>query len=356
MKAFKFLFLFLVSSSLIHAQITITYSDVLAKSTVGNEQDYYVDTTTHCINIGNLGSTSWNFSTFTQDFHYDKSNIDCATSPYYSDYSGSAVCIYSTTSNPFSVENWTYQSLTTNMVNLHGMVSYTYFGPGVFSESKTHYTPLDHSMPIPCTYNTNWSHSGSSQTITENSVIGLDTSNTTYSFTSVCDAYGQMTLPGGITVDALRIKKDETSWRDGIYSRTISYFFLTKTNHMAVVTVDTTQPTTGTINVLNLAYAVPLSTNIWEISTQANEYKLFQNYPNPFNPSTNILFSVPKESLVEIRVFNLLGKEVTVLLNDTKSPGVYTIEFNAKNLPSGLYFAQMKAGNYTDTKKIILMK
>ena len=87
-----------------------------------------------------------------------------------------------------------------------------------------------------------------------------------------------------------------------------------------------------------------------------NSYLLEQNYPNPFNPITTIKFSVPKTSKVKLTLFNLLGEEVATLVNEEKNAGNYTVEFNATNLPSGVYFYQLKAGELISTKKMILLK
>ena len=85
-------------------------------------------------------------------------------------------------------------------------------------------------------------------------------------------------------------------------------------------------------------------------------YSLYQNFPNPFNPSTTIKYSIPNEGRVSLIVFNLLGEEVTTLVNEEQSAGNYKVEFNISSLPSGVYFYQLKAGDYTNTKKMILLR
>ena len=85
-------------------------------------------------------------------------------------------------------------------------------------------------------------------------------------------------------------------------------------------------------------------------------FALSQNYPNPFNPSTKIKYSVPQTSRVQIKVYDVLGNEVATLVNEEKPAGVYEANWNAANLSSGVYFYQIKAGNYVETKKMILMK
>jgi hypothetical protein len=85
-------------------------------------------------------------------------------------------------------------------------------------------------------------------------------------------------------------------------------------------------------------------------------FVLYQNYPNPFNPSTKIKYSLPQSSKVTLKVFDVLGKEVAVLVDEVKSRGVYEINWNAESFPSGVYFYQIKAGDFIETKKMILMK
>jgi hypothetical protein len=87
-----------------------------------------------------------------------------------------------------------------------------------------------------------------------------------------------------------------------------------------------------------------------------DQFHLFQNYPNPFNNSTIIRYSINEESHVRIKVFDVIGREVEELVNETKSSGNYEVYFDANSLPSGIYFYQLNAGNFSDTKKLILLK
>jgi glycosidase len=86
------------------------------------------------------------------------------------------------------------------------------------------------------------------------------------------------------------------------------------------------------------------------------EYTLFQNYPNPFNPLTKIKFQIKETGIVTLKVFDILGAEVTTLLNEAKNAGTYEINFNAANLSSGVYFYTLTAGEFSQTKKLLLMK
>jgi glycosidase len=86
------------------------------------------------------------------------------------------------------------------------------------------------------------------------------------------------------------------------------------------------------------------------------EFKLYQNYPNPFNPATTIKYQVKEAGKVMLKLYDILGAEVTTLVNEEKSPGTYQVEFNASSLSSGVYLYRMQAGDYVSVKKLILMK
>ena len=85
-------------------------------------------------------------------------------------------------------------------------------------------------------------------------------------------------------------------------------------------------------------------------------FVLSQNYPNPFNPTTKIKFVIPNSSFVNLKVYDVLGREVTTLVNEEKPAGEYEVEFSGKNLSSGVYYYQLKADNYVETKKMLFIK
>ncbi len=97
--------------------------------------------------------------------------------------------------------------------------------------------------------------------------------------------------------------------------------------------------------------------DINEIGTRViGNFELSQNYPNPFNPSTKISYQIPKAGNVEIKVFDVLGREVATLVDEYKNAFSYDVEFNTNSLPSGIYFYQLKAGKYLETRKMVLIK
>ena len=93
----------------------------------------------------------------------------------------------------------------------------------------------------------------------------------------------------------------------------------------------------------------------WEPS-DTKDFALLANYPNPFNPTTTIEYSIPEASFVELKIYDILGGEVASLVKENKPSGKHSVEFNASNLPSGIYFYRIVSGNFTATKKLIILK
>ncbi|MBK7632779.1 MAG: T9SS type A sorting domain-containing protein [Ignavibacteriales bacterium] len=105
-----------------------------------------------------------------------------------------------------------------------------------------------------------------------------------------------------------------------------------------------------------LLYKIIVTGVMNEGSNIVATYSLSQNYPNPFNPTTKIQFSIPKSNKVVIKVFDILGTEIETVVNKEKPVGTYELNWNASNLPSGVYFYQLRAGNFVQTRKMILLK
>jgi len=116
--------------------------------------------------------------------------------------------------------------------------------------------------------------------------------------------------------------------------------------------------------IINENYTNIIDTNIGWIVTggiahnklQTADYKLHQNYPNPFNPVTKISYELPANQFVSLRVYNMLGREVSMLVNENKQAGKYTVDFNASDLTSGVYFYVLRAGDFKATGKMVLAK
>jgi N-acetylneuraminic acid mutarotase len=115
----------------------------------------------------------------------------------------------------------------------------------------------------------------------------------------------------------------------------------------------TTHPNIGTSAIYEF------ETNVVPVepaSLTVHSYLLCQNYPNPFNPSTTIKYELPKATEVKLSVYDVLGREVSVLVNERKNAGSYEVQFNASNLASAVYFYRIQAGDYTQTRKLCLIR
>jgi myo-inositol-hexaphosphate 3-phosphohydrolase len=103
-------------------------------------------------------------------------------------------------------------------------------------------------------------------------------------------------------------------------------------------------PTGNPVGIQNISNEIP------------NGFSLEQNYPNPFNPVTNIIFSIPKSGMVKLVVYDIIGKQVSELVNGNYNAGSYKVDFNASVLSSGVYFYKIETNGFTDIKKMMLIK
>jgi hypothetical protein len=108
------------------------------------------------------------------------------------------------------------------------------------------------------------------------------------------------------------------------------------------------------LRLVDTAVAIGINNNGSNIP---DNYELEQNFPNPFNPKSVIKYSIPKSSIVTVKIYDMQGKEIAVLLNNEyKTPGRYAIEFDGVNLASGVYIYRLEAGDFVSTKKMVLVK
>jgi hypothetical protein len=103
-------------------------------------------------------------------------------------------------------------------------------------------------------------------------------------------------------------------------------------------------------------YYAATITSVKEEATVPKSFALGQNYPNPFNPSTSIKYQIPVATKVTLNVFDILGREITTLVDGVEEPGYKAVKFIATSLPSGVYFYRLQAGAFTDTKKLLIIR
>jgi len=98
------------------------------------------------------------------------------------------------------------------------------------------------------------------------------------------------------------------------------------------------------------------STGVNDVENVPDDFTLYQNYPNPFNPTTKIRYRIPQSDFVSLKVFDIIGNEIATLVKEEKTVGNHEVNFNASTLSSGIYFYRLQAGNFVETKKMLLLK
>ena len=205
------------------------------------------------------------------------------------------------------------------------------------------------------------------QTITSSTISAWTTTGWTEVFTSTSYIpagtglqYINLTTPyyydgtGNLLVE---VCFDNTSWSSNTTVAGTAQTGMVKHNHVdgsAGCTLTGTSTSSTRPNVcliINTAVGVNPSG-----ATVPNVYSLSQNYPNPFNPSTKINFAIPKQGLVTLKIYDVLGREVRTLVNEVKSAGSYTVDFNASEFSSGVYFYRIQANDFIDVKRMLLVK
>jgi len=326
------------------AQITITANDMNSALSPGNTIASRQDTSTRTANIGVLGATSWDFSSIVTNFTATSMTVRPDTTPHYSNFPNST--------HGYKVGTiYGYYTLGTDLLLL---------GAGYSSpfEVLLKNNPSQILYQLPMTLGTSWT-----STYEETStIVSLGfTTVTNYVRNNTVDAYGPMTLPGGGTYEALRLRVDTRATTGGGNVRSIMYYFIAKNGaQVFVAAADTNQPNTGTIRVSNMSWNGPIggATAVGETSERRlpSSFALEQNYPNPFNPSTTIEFDLPRSSHVKLVVVNVLGENVATLVDRQLPQGRYTERFDVGNLPSGVYFYKLQAPEMSLVKKMMLLR
>lgn len=135
-------------------------------------------------------------------------------------------------------------------------------------------------------------------------------------------------------------------------SHTIKF---SKTGYIA--RTETVLTKAGTIDTVTILLSSNMGTSVIDRQNRTPEtFDLSQNFPNPFNPNTKIVFSLKTNNFMSLRVYNALGQEVATLVDQKLSSGTYSVSFDANNIPSGIYFYTLNAGNFSSTKKMVLTK
>jgi hypothetical protein len=357
MKSFILLFAIVSFVSVSFAQMTITS----AHNPVPGDIQKVVNCDTN-VSAGNSGgNVTWNFTNLQKRDSSNVNFVNPSGTPYASSFPTSNAA--STTDN----QSYNYYKTSTADFILLGIGTPTMTVP--LSDPQK-------LMQYPFTYLTTFTDNSFAQT----TISGL----TVYrkgTLTATGDGWGTLNMPFGSYTNALRVRINVT-YRDsvailGVISTTVqtTYYWFVPGKKFQLLDITTVSTTSGgnTTNSKSVVYnpsSPPIG--IMKISSNVPEkFELGQNYPNPFNPSTKITFSVPVSPLVggtggdivKLVIFDILGREVSVLVNEALKPGSYKVDWNASNFPSGVYYYKLTArqagsltGDFSETKKMMLIK
>jgi len=174
-------------------------------------------------------------------------------------------------------------------------------------------------------------------------------------------AFIGITTPGDTTIigsGAIAIGNTVSTYTQ--FSLDINYISEESPNwgNITITIIDTSESTSGHIGSTMLIDDLDIIVGVEDSEDNiiVEEFTLEQNYPNPFNPITKIKYQIPELSFVSIKVYDVLGNEITTLVNEERPAGTYELTWNATNLPSGVYFYRLQAGFFVETKKMVLLR
>ena len=248
-----------------------------------------------------------------------------------------------------------YFSIDPDGFYLLGISQHVQIPPFIDTISTFAYRPKSLSFPTPFT-------NGDSRTSTDTIDNGATENITTHSV--FAQGYGTLILPNAKSNQALRLIADNTTttYQNGTFAsrtRTRTVAFYMKDGSTAAFEVADTAYTSGNAMATRFVYSVKTGAALDVRQTPSGvpgEFHLAQNYPNPFNPSTQISYTISSAEFVSLRVYDLLGREVATLVTGRQPAGTHQVRFEAGNLPGGVYFYRLEAGQSADRKKMLLLK
>ena len=355
MKKLFLLFLFFMLGFVSIAQIQITSTDVSNLFAVGKSWiRLHSEDPMAMMNLGSPGGTPQNWAMPVINWTDTATivNLLPASTPYFSYFPNATTAQYSTISyQGYNTTAYEYYQITTNALNLLGSATRIQTGQ---IDTVIIDTDAETILPMPLTYGATFGNIRDSSSIVPGFWVITNSSQTV-------DAFGTIALPWN-TFDALRVSAiDEIEVYAGgilIDQSTNTYFnWITKNGGIFEADLDTNSATTGTVALAFASLTQVVNTvSVENENNSPSDFVLYQNYPNPFNPATIIKYNIPYSTNVTIRVYDVIGKEIATLVNESKSAGNYEVVFNADNLSSGIYFYKLIAGNVVQTKKMILLR
>ena len=314
MKKLLLLIQFSILGFVSSAQIQITQSDVSNFFAVGKSwQRFGTENPTAQMNVGTSGGTAQNWAVPAFTYEY-------------------------------------YQITSNGLYSLGRVVHYQ------TSQFDTTIITMDQELilQLPLTYGTTFAVTRDSTDLGGGSYI-INTSSQTV------DASGTIAFPWN-SYGTLRVKASsgtELYFGGTLFSQSSETYFnwITKDGGIFEATPDTNSGISGTVNLTDASLIqIIKATSAENENALPYDFVLYQNYPNPFNPTTIIKYSIPFNTNVSIRVYDILGNEIAALVNENKNAGNYEVVFSADNLSSGIYFYKLITGNKVQTKKMILLR
>ena len=362
-------FIFFICSSLLFSQITITQNDYTSLYSPGKTNTAFVDTLVESINIGQPGGNNqWDFTNLTPHTFLELSTVLTSTTPYADSFANSDIATYFSFELDFgpnssgTSESWAFYNLAeATEIGSASYGNYTENDTTSTNESISRNYPPFKQYDFPLTFDKIWTVKDSVETMSysDGELYFADKTVTTYNMH--IDAWGTMKLPSGKVVEALRSREQEisTSYFFGIPLGTVisvTYFFMAKTGESLSILAEAENPPTSGVITGSIGWGNDDITAVEKLETVPNNFSLSQNYPNPFNPTTKIEYSITEPAFVSLKVFDILGKEIASLVNDSQAAGNYRYEFDGSEHSSGTYIVQLRSGNLLETRKMLLLK
>lgn len=331
------------------AQITITDQDMLGL--IGRTHTYeYLDDDNLGVNVGAPGGPqTWDFTMPSASKRVVQERyLAPRDTPHHQEFPAANLAAMTANLASDTVTVYLYVQVTPERFNVLGGAVET---PNTLNILK--YKSSSTQPRFPITYGKSWQ----SILVTELSLNGIfiyDSTSTQFT----ADAWGTARVPLG-DIGCLRVRVTEVRYQLAFLAGQLITSDTTRSNSYSWYSKHNNDIASTGADFKRLVSASP-ATNVGDepgLTGLPDRFELQQNYPNPFNPATRIGFALPADENVTIKIYDLFGREIATLLNgDFRAAGTHSVNFDARELPSGVYFYHMRAGSYTAMRKMLLVQ
>lgn len=333
----------LLASLPVHSQISINNED-FKKIFSPSGFHYYTEGTEGNFNIGNTGGPNvYDFTNISLQNLLISNNYEVSTIPELAKRYPETAFTFG--DSPTTIEKNPVFLITPDTAYNTGQAT---LAPVL---EFVHYRPHEVVIVFPATYGDGFSQQIEKFDTTFNSsgqVVSTDYS--TSNEVTTADGYGILKLSGH-QFNCIRVKKEHNGYGDK------EYIYLTHEGATVLVGgVSLSSPDTGFVTGFGQVLLPSSVADARDKNELSFSFKLEQNFPNPFNPTTKIFYTITKSEFISLKVYDILGKEITTLVNEQKSAGDYEIDFDAKNLASGTYFYKLQSSDNLLVRKMVVLK